>query len=77
MCNGFRYKDPNFDNLLMTLVIAYYNVATECEYLKKFTEALSHFTRGYEWGSAHFGKDDELVKKLKKCMTQVRKKVSK
>ena len=36
---------------------------------KKFTEALSHFTRGYEWGSAKFGRDDELVKKLRKCMT--------
>ncbi|CAI2359042.1 unnamed protein product [Moneuplotes crassus] len=72
-----RYKDPAFDNLLMTMVIAYYNVATECEFLGNYQEALKHFIRGYEWGSKSFGKDDELVRKIKKCIFQIKKRIYK
>ncbi|CAI2358730.1 unnamed protein product [Moneuplotes crassus] len=68
-----RPNDSGLDNLLMTIVIAYYNVATECEFLGNNQEALKNFIRGYEWGSKTFGKDDDLVKKIRKCIFQIKK----
>lgn len=71
-------NDPNkqtFDNLLMTLVIAYYNTGTEWEYLDKYDEALHNFEKGYEWSYKTIGKADQLTKNLKKWIKQVKRKL--
>lgn len=53
-------------NLIMTLVIAYYNTGTECEYLHNYQEAVSCYSKGQEWAFKTFGEKDPMSQTLKK-----------
>jgi len=60
-------------NLIMTLIIAYYNAGVECEYLHKYEEAESHYKNGTDCGRKYFGEKDEMTLTLKKSLEQVKR----
>ena len=62
-------------NLVMTLCIAYYNTGTECEFLGRYQEAITHFKNGYQLAGKNFGAGDHLTQNLKKCQAQATKKL--
>ena len=59
----------------MTLAIAYYNTGAECEYLKRYSEAIKHYKNGFDLCKKNFGEEDQMTKNMKKSHTQATRKL--
>ena len=61
-------KQDNYQSFTTTLIIAYYNMGIEFEYIKQFNLAVQSFSKGYQISLKELGNDHQLTQNLYKNM---------
>jgi hypothetical protein len=64
-------SDSKAANLATTIVIAYYNIGTELEHLRKFGRAKSIYEKGYSYSTRELGETHPLSESLAENLERV------
>eukprot|EP01029_Cantina_marsupialis_P000343 TRINITY_DN10278_c0_g1_i1.p1 TRINITY_DN10278_c0_g1~~TRINITY_DN10278_c0_g1_i1.p1 ORF type:complete len:735 (+),score=243.06 TRINITY_DN10278_c0_g1_i1:112-2316(+) len=67
--------EPSLDRVSV-LVIAYHNMGSEQEFLKRLPEAVKSYQKGTEVGSKHLGATNQLVITLRNALLEAKKKMT-
>jgi tetratricopeptide (TPR) repeat protein len=65
---GYENEGNLDENIINSIVVAYYNTGVEFEYINKYNKALEYYEKGYETGLEHFGSDHPMTSKLYACL---------
>lgn len=66
--------DERLTNVITTLIIAYYNVGVQYEFLKSFVNSQFYFQQGLEISKKELPPSHILISKLQKCQREVQRK---